>query len=89
MNREEYIDKLKNENFNLLIYYFFIEKSGICLSQQTFSNVFSDYLEGTAIRFLLDSKNLLEYFQSIAIDYFNNKFAINTILKDDIPIGIY
>ncbi len=83
MTRENYLNSLQAQNFNFIIYMFFIEKTGIVFTPEVFSQLLSDYLSSIAIRFLLDGDSLLESCERVAIDYFDLKFDVIHCIKED------
>lgn len=85
MTRENYLQSLNSQNFNFIIYKFFIERAGIFVSPEVFSQLFSNYLSSIAIRFLLDGDSLLESCERMAIEYFDLKFnVVHCIIEDKI-----
>lgn len=83
MTREKYLESLNAQNFNFIIYMFFIERTGIVFTPEDFSILLSDYLSRVAIRFLLDGDSLLEVCERQAIEHFDMKFNVTHCIVED------
>ena len=80
---------LKGNQINLIIYMYFIERTGIVLERQLFSKLLSDYLSEVAIRFLLDGNSLLEVCENIAIKYYDNKYNTVYAIREKEVINMF
>ena len=89
LNKEEFLELLFQSKYDNILYMYFVEVSGIFLSPQDFSKLFTEYLNHLAFRHLLKADDLLENCRSTSIEYFTRKHSLVYITRDEKVLGVY
>lgn len=89
MDRETYLQLLKDKHYNYIAYMYYMEKAGAFLTAELFTKLFETYLNDYAMRHLLDGESLLDKSIEVSVDYFKNKFMINEVIFKEFVINYY